>query len=91
MVREVVDAAYASDLEAVMLAGKPDLSVHGHVHVAHDYQITVTRVRKQSEEVYFAAEPEDSQPRSDLIRALTFGHRRFVLNIGLRPENRSEA
>ncbi|MCB8840239.1 metallophosphoesterase [Aurantimonas sp. VKM B-3413] len=43
-VRETVDAAYASDLEDVMLRGRPDLWVHGHVHTAHDYTIGSTRV-----------------------------------------------
>ncbi len=43
-VRETVDAAYASDLKAVMLRGRPDVWVHGHVHTAHDYTIGSTRV-----------------------------------------------
>ncbi|MGE7368251.1 metallophosphoesterase [Neorhizobium sp. NPDC001467] len=39
-----ISAAYASDLEETILAAKPDLWIHGHVHVACDYRIGETRV-----------------------------------------------
>lgn len=42
--RERLDAAYASDLEDVMLAGRPALWVHGHIHCQRDYVIGETRV-----------------------------------------------
>ncbi|SFM41220.1 metallophosphoesterase [Methylobacterium pseudosasicola] len=44
-VREVIDAAYASDLTAMMEGpGAPDLWIHGHVHASRDYQVGRTRV-----------------------------------------------
>lgn len=43
--REPIDAAYASDLSAVMEGEHaPDLWIHGHVHRAVDYRIGRTRV-----------------------------------------------
>jgi 3',5'-cyclic AMP phosphodiesterase CpdA len=44
-VREVIDAAYASDLTAI-LEGEhaPDLWIHGHVHRTVDYRVGCTRV-----------------------------------------------
>ena len=42
--RSVEAAAYASDLEQVMMSLGPDLWVHGHTHHAVDYHIGHTRV-----------------------------------------------
>lgn len=39
-----LNAAFASDLSAVIEAGRPDLWVHGHVHDCHDYLVGRTRV-----------------------------------------------
>lgn len=41
---EMVDAAYASNLEEIILDGAPDVWIHGHTHVAEDYGIGATRV-----------------------------------------------
>lgn len=35
---------FVSDLEGLILAGKPDLWVHGHVHDSYDYRVGRTRV-----------------------------------------------
>lgn len=43
-VREVIDAAYASDLTDLIQQHQPDLWVHGHIHKSHDYQVGATRV-----------------------------------------------
>lgn len=44
-VREVIDAAYASDLSALMEGpGAPDIWIHGHVHASRDYRVGRTRV-----------------------------------------------
>lgn len=44
-VREVIDAAYASDLTAMMEGGgAPDIWIHGHIHRSIDYRIGRTRV-----------------------------------------------
>lgn len=43
-IRSVEAAAYASDLEQVMLEFGPDLWVHGHTHHAVDYGVGHTRV-----------------------------------------------
>lgn len=44
-VRETIDAAYASDLSALMEgAGAPDVWIHGHVHASRDYRVGRTRV-----------------------------------------------
>lgn len=43
-VRERLDAAYASNLEDVMLAGRPALWIHGHIHRQQDYRVFDTRV-----------------------------------------------
>jgi len=39
-----LSACYASDLEELILEGRPTLWVHGHVHHGFDYQIGRTRV-----------------------------------------------
>jgi Icc-related predicted phosphoesterase len=41
---ELLNAAYASDLTAVIDAGRPALWVHGHVHHSFDYCVGTTRV-----------------------------------------------
>ena len=41
---EVSDAAFASDLEDLIMRYQPTLWVHGHVHQHHDYLIGNTRV-----------------------------------------------
>lgn len=44
-VREVIDAAYASDLSAILEGpGAPDLWIHGHIHRSVDYRVGRTRV-----------------------------------------------
>ncbi len=44
-VREMVDAAYASDLSAILEGPHaPDLWVHGHIHRSADYTVGRTRV-----------------------------------------------
>ncbi|WP_185982579.1 metallophosphoesterase [Aureimonas mangrovi] len=43
-VREPLDAAYASDLEDLILKGRPEMWIHGHVHHRLDYAIGDTRV-----------------------------------------------
>lgn len=44
LVRDPIDAAYASDLEDLIVAGEPEFWIHGHVHSRHDYEIGNTRV-----------------------------------------------
>lgn len=39
-----LNAGFVSDLEGLILAGKPNLWVHGHVHDSHDYRVGSTRV-----------------------------------------------
>ena len=39
-----MDAAYASNLEALIEARGPALWVHGHIHTSSDYRIGATRV-----------------------------------------------
>ena len=39
-----LDAAYASDLEALILRHKPDLWIHGHVHSQQNYMVGRTKV-----------------------------------------------
>ncbi|UYO00185.1 MAG: metallophosphoesterase family protein [Devosia sp.] len=41
---EVSDAAFASDLEPMIMRHQPTLWVHGHVHQHHDYLIGNTRI-----------------------------------------------
>ncbi|APX86084.1 hypothetical protein BV511_16125 [Methylorubrum extorquens] len=44
-VREPIDAAYASDLTALMEGERaPDIWIHGHVHASRDYRVGRTRV-----------------------------------------------
>lgn len=43
-VREPLDAAYASDLEQLIVEGRPELWIHGHIHTRQDYVIGDTRV-----------------------------------------------
>nr|WP_236012890.1 metallophosphoesterase [Methylobacterium ajmalii] len=44
-VREMIDAAYGSDLSSILeRPHAPDLWVHGHIHASRDYQIGRTRV-----------------------------------------------
>jgi Icc-related predicted phosphoesterase len=39
-----INAAYASDLEALIEQARPQLWVHGHIHSSSDYRIAATRV-----------------------------------------------
>ena len=39
-----LNPAFASDLDALIRAGRPDLWVHGHVHTSFDYRLGATRV-----------------------------------------------
>lgn len=39
-----LNPGFVSDLEGLILAGKPDLWVHGHVHDSFDYRVGRTRV-----------------------------------------------
>lgn len=39
-----LNPGFVSDLEGLILAGKPDLWVHGHVHDSYDYMVGRTRV-----------------------------------------------
>jgi hypothetical protein len=41
---DLLSAAYVSDLEDLILAGAPDLWVHGHVHTSFDYTVGTTRM-----------------------------------------------
>ncbi|GAB5429385.1 MAG: metallophosphoesterase [Devosia indica] len=41
---DIPDAAFASDLEPVIMRHQPELWVHGHVHQHHDYLIGSTRI-----------------------------------------------
>ena len=44
-VREVIDAAYASDLTAIMEGPHaPDFWIHGHIHASRDYRVGRTRI-----------------------------------------------
>lgn len=42
--RNLVSAAYASDLERLVIASGPDLWLHGHIHYPSDYLVGRTRV-----------------------------------------------
>lgn len=39
-----LNPGFVSNLEGLILAGKPDLWVHGHVHDSHDYRVGRTRI-----------------------------------------------
>lgn len=39
-----INSGFVSDLEGLILAGRPDLWVHGHVHDSFDYRVGSTRV-----------------------------------------------
>jgi len=41
---DLIAAAYASDLSQLIEQGRPDLWVHGHVHVSSDYMVGGTRI-----------------------------------------------
>ncbi|MDX8482282.1 hypothetical protein RFN28_28060 [Mesorhizobium sp. VK24D] len=41
---DLLNAAYASDLSALIEAGRPALWLHGHTHDSCDYQVGNTRV-----------------------------------------------
>ena len=41
---DLLNAAYASDLSAVIASGRPALWVHGHTHDSCDYMVGDTRV-----------------------------------------------
>lgn len=41
---DIADAAFASDLEGMILEHQPTLWVHGHVHQRHNYRIGNTRI-----------------------------------------------
>ena len=43
-VTEILDAAYASNLEGLICEKGPDLWIHGHVHKSRDYTIGKTRI-----------------------------------------------
>jgi Icc-related predicted phosphoesterase len=40
----LIDAAYASNLEALLFAVRPALWIHGHTHLSRDYMVGETRV-----------------------------------------------
>ena len=42
--KDLLSAAYVSDLEDLMVAAAPELWVHGHVHTSFDYAVGRTRV-----------------------------------------------
>ena len=42
--KDLLSAAFVSDLTAVIEAGRPDLWIHGHVHESFDYQVGATRI-----------------------------------------------
>jgi Icc-related predicted phosphoesterase len=42
--KDLLSAAYVSDLEDLIVAAAPELWVHGHVHASFDYQVGATRV-----------------------------------------------
>jgi Icc-related predicted phosphoesterase len=42
--KDLLSAAYVSNLEDLIVAGAPDLWVHGHVHASFDYVVGTTRV-----------------------------------------------
>lgn len=39
-----LNPAFASDLDALIVAHQPDLWIHGHTHSSHDYKIGETRI-----------------------------------------------
>ncbi len=41
---DLLSAAYASDLEALITRHRPALWIHGHTHTSYDYKIAATRV-----------------------------------------------
>lgn len=41
---QLLSAAYVSDLSPLIETGRPDLWVHGHVHMSFDYQVGGTRI-----------------------------------------------
>lgn len=41
---DALSAAFASDLEPIMLRHRPTAWLHGHVHTSHDYAVGATRV-----------------------------------------------
>lgn len=42
--REVLDAAYASDLTDLIMRRQPEVWIHGHVHQPKDYRVGETRI-----------------------------------------------
>ena len=42
---DLLNGAYMSDLESLMIEHEPNLWVHGHVHSSHDYHVGKTRVK----------------------------------------------
>lgn len=42
--KDLLTAAYVSDLSDIIEAGRPDLWVHGHMHTSSDYQVGRTRI-----------------------------------------------
>ncbi len=62
-----ISAAYASNLEPLILDRGPRLWIHGHIHEARDYQLGRTRVLNNSLGYQTTQNPESTGFRSDLV------------------------
>ncbi|MBE7732195.1 metallophosphoesterase [Devosia faecipullorum] len=64
---DLADAAFASDLEQMIMRHQPELWVHGHVHQHHDYRIGNTRILANPRGYQGPDHGEDSGFVEDLV------------------------
>ncbi len=79
--REPLDAAYASDLEALILRYRPDYWIHGHIHERRDYRLGHTRILANPRGYRHAAH----HARTELIENRIFDERLVLETDGLLP------
>lgn len=64
---DLISAAYASNLEDLILKQGPALWIHGHIHEARDYLLGNTRVLNNSLGYQTARDPERTGFRANLV------------------------
>lgn len=67
---DLISAAYASNLEDLILAQGPALWIHGHIHETRDYVLGNTRIVNNSLGYQTPRDPEKTGFRPDLVASL---------------------
>lgn len=84
-VTEPLDAAYASDLEEMIMRHQPEMWIHGHVHTRHDYMIGGTRIVCNPRGYRHAAHRRMRRPPDVEVKEFD---ERLVVEVGRRPRPR---